>query len=299
MTMSRIRTWYMALRPFSYTASVIPVLVGTVLVGYETGHIDIYLFLATLIASVSVLAGTNLADEYFDHLRGVDKEGALGFKRVLKQRLLTPNQVLAAGLIFWATAVILGLYIVQQAGLAILVIALLSMTAALLYAAGPLGHFGLGEMTVFIFMGPVMVMGSYFVQSGAVTWDSFWVSLPIACMVAAILQGNNIRDIDEDRASGKRTLATFIGRKRANIEYYVLLSGAYIALGIMTARGIAPWTALLTLATLPTAISMIRAVRDSHDALALTGVVRGTAMLHAQFGLLLAAGISLGLLLHL
>src|SRR5690606_15542610 len=121
-------------------------------------------------------------------------------------------------------------------------------------------YIGLGEVTVFVFMGPIIVMGAYFVQTQSWSGEAFVVSLPIAFLVTAILHANNLRDIDNDRAVGKRTLATLIGRDRANWEMYLLLGAAYASLVAGIVAGVIPWPAILALATVPLVVPIVRVV---------------------------------------
>lgn len=287
-----VRVWFRALRPFSFTASIIPVLVGTVAAARYEFHP--LLFLITLIASVAIHAGTNLVNDYYDHVKGVDSPQSLGPAGLIQRGILTPRQVLVAGLLAFAAGSALGLILVWQVGLPVLWLGILSVLAGFFYTAGPaaFAYIGLGEIIVFIFMGPVMVMGSYYVQVRQWTWEAFLLSLPVGFLVAAILQVNNLRDLEEDRAHGKRTLATFLGRRLAKVEYYALVIGAYLAVAAIVLAGLVPWAALVALATLPIALRSVQTVMTRDDAGALNRVLRQTAQLHLRFGLLLTLGLA-------
>ena len=113
---------------------------------------------------------------------------------------------------------------------------------------------------MFLGFGPVMVLGSYFVQTGRVGWVPLLLSLPIGFLVTAVLQANNIRDIADDFDAGKRTLATYIGRSWANREFVLLVFGAYVVLGVVTIGGALPAGVLLVFLTLPRAIAVTRIV---------------------------------------
>lgn len=291
-----LRVWFQVSRPFSYTAAAIPVLVGSMLALYK-GQMDWMLFVVVLLASVAIQAGTNLANEYFDHLRARTARGTVG--GFIERRLLTRKQVLAATVAAFGIGAMLGIYLVAVVGWPILIIGLFSFLAGLFYSAGPLANFGLGELTVFIFMGPVMVMGSYYVQTGELSSLAFWASIPVAFLVAAILQVNNIRDIDDDRQAGKRTLATFIGRKKAEIELYLLVGGSYLTVMVTSVAGVVPQTALITLLTFPTALAAMRGVAAGGQGPSLNLYLKKTAGLHLQFGLLLSTAIIAAALLKI
>jgi 1,4-dihydroxy-2-naphthoate polyprenyltransferase len=295
-----LKIWWPTFRPWSYTASVIPVSLGAAIAAYD-GRIDWWLFALTLVGSILIHAGTNLANEYYDDRKGLDKVQHYGIGGALKRGELTPRQVLWAAVACFAAGSLIGLYLVSVAGLFILWIGLLSVLTGWFYTAGPfaLAYVGLGEVAVFIFMGPVMVIGAYYVQIQQVPAAVILASLPVGFLVAAILHANNLRDMDIDRQFGKRTLAIAFGRQGARMEYYVLVGGAYLSLLAIVLLGFAPWWTLATLVTLPLALRLARIAGSETEPRALQPVLRLTAKLHMQFGLLLVAGYLAALLVPL
>lgn len=281
----RARIWFQAVRFFSFTASAIPILVGSSLAIVDRSF-DLVLFLAMLVASVACHAGANLANDYFDHRKGIDTDESLGPSKVIQLGYLTPREVIRGMLVAFSIATILGFYIVFRTGWPILALAVLSLAAAVLYTGGPkpLGYVALGELTVFVFMGPVMVTGAYYVLTGVVTRSSVLVAVPIGLLVAAILHANNIRDIDLDREAGKQTLANLLGRRAANIEYAVLVLGSYIAIVMVILFDTRLWPLGIALVTIPTAASLTTTVYSEADPLVLNGVLRKTAGLHLRVG---------------
>lgn len=286
------KTWFQAVRFFSFTASVIPIVVGSAL-ALVGGGWSWLLFVAMLVASVATHAGANLANDYFDHQKGIDTEESLGPSKVIQQGLLTPAQVRRGMVVAFAIATLFGLYIVSQTSWVILAIALASLGAAVLYTGGPkpLGYVALGELTVFIFMGPIMVCGAFYVLSGELTWEAVLVSIPIGLLVAAILHANNIRDIPMDRAAGKVTVATKLGRHGANIEYAVLVWGSYVVAALGIALNPHLWPTALVAITIPVALRLHRLVFSPVEGAPLSKAVRGTAGLHLRFGLFVTAGL--------
>lgn len=289
------RLWYRAMRPFSFTASVAPVLVGSVLAFDEAIHPG--RFLLALFGAVAIHAGTNLVNDYFDHRKGADGPHSLGPAGMIQRGLLSPRAVLTGGVIGFAAGSAAGLVLVALTGPAILWLGLASVAAGVLYTAGPaaLAYIGLGELTVFIFMGPVIVLGSYYVQLERFGWGPAVVSLPVAFLVAAILHANNLRDIEDDRRTGKRTVATLIGRRWATYEYLALIAAAYISLLAGVLAGIIAWPVLVALATAPAALQAARLAAATVEPRALNALVRGTARLHLRFGILMATGLIIGL----
>jgi 1,4-dihydroxy-2-naphthoate polyprenyltransferase len=292
VTPSRWRIWLQAVRYFSFTASAIPILIGSALALVDR-HFDPLLFVVMLVASIACHAGANLANDYFDHVKGIDTPESLGPSKVIQQSLLTPAEVRRGMILAFAIATTLGLFVVAETGWPILVLALVSLGAAYFYTGGPkpLGYIALGEVTVLIFMGPVMIGGAYYVMAEHVTWEVIVASLPIGCLVAAILHANNIRDIDLDQRAGKVTLATLLGRRRANIEYLGLIGGAFAATALWIAVEPRVWPVALVVLTAPTAIGLIRLVFSAAEGRALNVALRKTAGLHLRFGFLTTAGL--------
>ncbi|HKG24791.1 MAG TPA: 1,4-dihydroxy-2-naphthoate octaprenyltransferase [Thermomicrobiales bacterium] len=291
-TPSRWRIWFQAIRFFSFTASAIPILIGASLALVDR-EFDLLLFVVMLAASVACHAGANLANDYFDHVKGIDTEESLGPSKVIQQSLLTPAEVRRGMIVAFAIATALGLFIVAETGWPILALALASLGAAYFYTGGPkpLGYIALGEVTVLIFMGPVMIGGAYYVLAERLTWEVILASLPIGFLVAAILHANNIRDIELDRAAGKVTLATLLGRHWANIEYLALVAGAFVATAVLIVAEPRLWPVAVVVLSAPTAVWLIRLVFSAAEGRSLNVALRKTAGLHLRFGLLMTAGL--------
>ena len=285
--------WFQAVRPFSLTAAAVPVLAGTALAADEAFHPG--LFVLALLGSMAFQAGTNLINDYYDYVFGVDTSLSLGPSGVIQRGLLPPFAVLVAGLVAFALGVAFGLTIVAFVGVAVLPLGVASLLAGYAYTGPPLklAYRALGELTVFVFMGPVIVMGAAYVQLEAWTWEAFLASLPAGLLISAILHANNLRDIDGDRAMGKRTLASLVGRPAADVELAVLVLGAYATVIVLVASGAAPLTGLVALAALPSALRLLSRLRTSHDARSLNRVLLGTVGAHLLFGLLWALGFAL------
>ena len=288
-----MRAWFWASRPFSLGASVVPVLVGTAL-AMEAGGLDWALFVLALAGSVLVQIGTNLTDEYSDHRRGGAESKYPAPHKVIQRGLLSERAVLMGMLVTFGAATLIGLYITYQVGWPILAVGLASLAVAYLYSGGPypLGNLRLGETAVFLFMGPVMVMASYYVQVQETSWPVLAVSLPVGLLVTAILHCNNMRDAEEDRARGKQTLAAALGPEASKLVYAGLLSPAYASLIVLAATGVAHPLVLLGLVGVPQAVANLRALRKA-DRAALNAVMVGTSGLHGTTGAAMALGLAL------
>jgi len=287
------RVWYDAVRPFSYPASIVPVIVGAV-VAWQIGKIDLWLFFLTLFASVAIHMGTNLANEYLDYVQGIDKADSLGPAGVIIKGELQPTQVLWASGLAFAVGSGIGFYLVLRVGWFILLIGVASVLAAWFYTAKPfaLGYSGLGEPEVFFFMGPIMVIGSYYVQAKSLTWTPLLVSLPIGLLVMAILHVNNLRDVVQDDERNRLTWAVLayrrLGRRRGKAFsiglYCTMIIGAYLIVSVLVGFGVMPPLALLTLLTVPQAYGLIKFVSSGVEGKPLSRAVRGTARFHMLFG---------------
>ena len=288
--MRHLRLWITALRPVSFTASVIPVLVGTAIAAQHEFHAG--LFVLALLGSVAIHAGTNLVNDYFDHVKGTDNAESLGPSGVIQKGLLAPRDVLTGGLVAFGVGAVIGLWITAVVGWPILALGLASVAAGYFYTASPfsLAYRGLGEVVVFFFMGPVIVLGSYYVQVERWDWEPFIASLAVGLLVAAILHANNVRDIENDRRNHKWTLAALAGRPVADYEFVALMLGGYAIVVLMAIFGAAPWTVLVTLISLPLALRIVRLEASETTARGLNIVLAQTAGLHMVFGLLLAFG---------
>jgi 1,4-dihydroxy-2-naphthoate octaprenyltransferase len=284
----------LAARPKTLPAAAAPVVVGTA-AAFSDGAVRWGPALAALLGALLLQIGSNLANDVFDYKKGADATGRLGPVRVTQAGLLTPGQVLAGMWLTFGLAALIGLYLVWVGGWPIVAVGLAAIVSAIAYTGGPfpLGYHGLGDLFVFIFFGLVAVTGTYYVQAGAVSSLAVWVAAPVGLLVVNILVVNNLRDIDSDRAAGKKTLAVRLGAGGARAEYMLLLALAYAAPPLMWLVGVASGWVLLAWLSMPAAAASIRLVlrqtgRPLNQALA------GSARLALVYALLLAAGLVLG-----
>lgn len=288
-----LASWWRAVRPYAFPASVTPVLVGSA-AAYHDGRFHPGLFLIALAGAMCIHAATNLVNDYYDYVRGVDAGQPIGPGGAIQQGYLSPSAVLRGAMVLFAVSALLGVYLIALRGWPIVVVGVLSVLAGYTYTGGPLplGYVGLGDVVVFVFMGLVAVAATYFVHTGALAPIAIWTALPVAALVDGILVVNNLRDIANDRAKGKRTLATVIGAAATRMHYALLLVFAYGSVAAGVAIGALPAPALLMMLSLPAAWAAWRVVRTESAPLPLTlGGIRATAQLHMRNGLLLSAGL--------
>ena len=297
--MKTLQAWYLATRPRSLTATYVPIALGGVL-ALDDDQFSIIAFVLALLGVLFLQISANMLNEYYDYIKGADKQKTHGLGMIIARGLLPPRQVLLGGIVTLLAGVLIGLYFVFSAGPLVLAIGIGGVLAVVLYTAGPypLAYIGLGEITVFVFMGPLIVIGTYYVQAEDITSAAVWSGLPIAFLVANIMHANNQRDLEADTAEGKHTLSTIFGRQFARNEYTFLNLGAYVVVLMLIATGIAPFTTLLCLLTLPEAWRLVQISRTTEDTAALHLVLVHTARLHRWFGILYVAGWLIAVLLN-
>jgi len=284
-----LSVWVAAARPRTLPAAIVPVMVGLSLAS-RVGPINWPAAMITLLAALLIQVGTNLANDYYDFVAGADRDDRLGPMRVTQAGLADAATVRNAAYGVLGAAALSGLYLVAVGGWTILLIGILSLLCAIAYTAGPwpLAYRGLGELFVFVFFGLVAVNGTLLVQTGRLEGLGFLASIPVACLVTAILVVNNLRDIATDARSGKRTLAVRIGAGATRLEYLLLIGAAFLS--IPELASIAGPRVLLALGALPFAAREIVALRR-RDGAALNLSLAGTARLHLIFGALLSIGL--------
>ena len=289
---SALGAWILASRPRTLFAATAPVVVGTA-IAIRDGGFALWPALAALFGALLLQVGSNLANDVFDYQRGADAADRVGPLRVTQAGLLTPAQVLRGMWIIFALSLIPGLYLAARGGWPVIAIGVSAIAAAILYTGGPLpyGYQGLGEIFVFVFFGVVAVSGTYYVQTGTLTWLVIAASIPIGLLTSAILGVNNLRDIGPDRAAGKITLAVRLGMRGARIEYLLLVGLAFAAPPALFAAGLASAWVMLAWLSVPLAKRQARIIVTQSGA-ALNNALAGTALLTFVFSLLFAAGLT-------
>lgn len=273
--------WLLAIRPKTLWASVAPVMVGLAL-AYGAGPIHWFTAAATLIGGLLIQIGTNFSNDYSDFQKGADTTERQGPLRVTQAGLISPAGMLRATIFVFALAGLTSAYLVSSAGWPIAVIGTAAVVSGVLYTAGPfpLGYLGLGDLFVFIFFGPVAVGGTYFIQRGAVSWPVLVAGLAPGLLSVAILVVNNLRDIEGDRAAGKKTLAVRFGPLFVRMEYlFCILVSAAIPVVLVVWMGWYHAVALASLVLIVGALPAIRKVFKHTDGKNLNPVLGGTARL--------------------
>lgn len=292
---SRWRIWALAARPKTLPAAAAPVFIGTGLAalrgGFAAGPA-----IAALLGALLIQIGTNLANDYYDFVRGGDTADRVGPTRVTQAGLVEPSVVRRAMYLVLAAALGVGIYLVSVGGWPIVWIGLASLVCAVAYTGGPfpLAYHGLGDVFVFVFFGLVAVSGTVWVQTLTFPAEAIWAGTGVGALSTAILVVNNLRDIPTDREAGKRTLAVRLGTGGSRVEYVALLAlGAAVPVGGVVHFGWPPAT-LTSLVVFVSALAPLRAVTTFDDPRQLLPALGGTARLVALYGVVLGATLAWG-----
>jgi 1,4-dihydroxy-2-naphthoate octaprenyltransferase len=292
-SLKKTSAWLLAVRPRTLPAATAPVVVGSGVACLQN-QFELLPALAALVGALLLQIGANLANDVFDYHKGADTAQRLGPTRVTQAGLLTPQQVFIGMWVTFGLASLAGVYLAWAAGWPVIAMGIASILAAIAYTGGPypLGYNGLGEVFVFIFFGPVAVLGTYYVQALSISPLAIWSSIPVGLLITAILVVNNLRDIATDQAAGKHTLAVRLGARATRLEYLVLVSIAYLLPAILSLTGTLSWLANLVWLSLPLAVSMVNKV-NTLTGRPLNSVLAGTGQLTLVHSFLYAAGLAL------
>lgn len=291
--MNILRDWFLASRPWSFTMTAISVSVGGGIAAVD-GAFSWNLYLITLFSMILLHGATNLINDYYDVKSGVDKLDVPTAKyrpHPLLEGRFKPVQVRNFSFFLYGLVLIGGLYLAATRGWVILVLGMIGAGASLFYTAPPLKYkySALGEFSVFLMWGPLMVEGAYYVQRQQFSQEAFWISIPFGALVALVLLSNNIRDIAHDKRNSIRTLPILIGKENGIRLYAALVLMAYLSILVMSLLGLLHLWSLIVLVSLPLALRLLRQmeheVPDDADA--------RTAQLDTAFGALLVLSLVL------
>ncbi|MFB5088012.1 1,4-dihydroxy-2-naphthoate polyprenyltransferase [Psychrobacillus sp. PGGUH221] len=289
------RIWWKLTRPHTLTASFAPVFLGTMIALYYT-NINWLIFLAMLFACLFIQAATNMFNEYYDFVRGLDSEESIGIGGAIVRNGVKPKTVLQLALMLYGLAALLGIYICYESSWMLLVVGGISMLIGYLYTGGPypIAYTPFGELFSGIVMGMLIVLISTFIQVGSVPNSAILLSIPSALLVAAIMLSNNIRDIVEDKKGGRKTMAILVGRKNAItiLTSFFLVSYLWIVV-LVILQDVTPW-AFLVLLSLKKPIHAIKLFREKENPLEVGLAMKDTALTNTIFVFLLGIGLLIG-----
>ncbi len=292
---SRARAWVMASRPKTLPAAAAPVIAATGLAAHHRA-LAWGPALAALVGALLIQIGSNIANDYYDFVHGTDTDERVGPTRVTQAGLIPPGEVKRGMIAVLAAAMLVGVYLVWVAGWPIVWIGLASVASAVLYTGGPypLGHHGLGDLFVFLFFGLAAAGGTYYVQALTLPSDTWLVGVAFGALVTNILVANNLRDLETDKRSGKRTMAVRLGGRGTLVEYLVLLVVG-LAMPVVGVVGFGwPVASLAALLAAPLVVSPVRRMWRYRESGEIVPALAETARFVAVYGVLLGLGLALG-----
>lgn len=293
-------TWIIATRPWSFTAALIPISLGTALAWSGTVttpgiSFHFFYFLLILLSGILLQAGTNLLNTYGDFISGVDTLDSAVTCPQLVRGILLPEKVKQVGIALLVFSVILGFILYLLSGWPILLFGVIGLIGSATYTTGrsPYKYKGLGPIFVFFLMGSCMVLPAYYVQTDVLTWSPFFASLPISFLVTAIMHANDLRDIQHDKLANISTVAIWLELKSSLVLYRILCLGAFVSLIFVVAFGLVPITGILPLALTPYLNSKLKKLRVSEADSELIMLEGWTAQFHFLFGVFYVVGVLL------
>jgi len=285
------RIWWLAARPKTLWAGVAPVLVGWAMAAAD-GVFHVPSAVLALLGSILIQVGTNFHNDVADFEKGADRGDRRGPKRATASGLATPRQMHRATAVVFAAAVLSGVYLMVRGGWPIVAVGATSILFGYLYTAGrrSLAYLGIADLFVLLFFGPVAVAGTYWVQALALPAAALVAGIGPGVLAVAILLVNNVRDVDEDRESGKRTLVVRLGR-RGGVALYgacVVIASAVPAYLVAGTGG--HFVALAASAVLVPGLTLARRLAGSDDPAVLNALLGRTAQLGLGWSLVFSLG---------
>ncbi|GAA1868404.1 1,4-dihydroxy-2-naphthoate polyprenyltransferase [Pseudonocardia ailaonensis] len=293
--MATLAQWVEGARLRTLPTAVSPVLVGTG-AALGSGTVAVGRAVLALVVSLALVIGVNYANDYSDGIRGTDDE-RVGPLRLVGSKAASPHAVRNAALVSFAIAMLAGLTLVSLSRQWWLIaVGAVCVAGAWFYTGGkrPYGYAGLGEVAVFVFFGPVGVLGTVLTQSGAIGPLAVVAAVGVGLLTCGVLVANNLRDIAGDEVSGKRTLAVALGDRDTRRLY---TATALVPFLLTIGMGIRSWPVLLGLLALPLAITPVRLVLGGADGRKLIRVLQQTSVALLGWSALTGVGLGLGLVL--
>lgn len=259
--MNKVKALIISTRPWSFPMTLGSVIVGTLLAA-KIGKF--YLPRLVLVGMGTILshAATNLMNDYFDFKSGLDKSGSPTAKyrrHPLVEDWFTPRELIVYSSIAYSFVLVIGAYLTYLSGSLVIGFGLIGFVAGYFYTGGiKYKYLGWGELSVFIVWGPLMVTGSFFVQSETITITPVLVSIPLGLLVASVLLGNNLRDKHYDKEAGVTTVATLVNETNGLLIFTLLISGAYLSLIFLILAGVLTFWSMLAFLSLPVAYQLLK-----------------------------------------
>ena len=302
--MTQIFTWVVIMRLPFLSATIMPILVGAAVAKFMGYAVDWSWLGLTLLGGSLLHIGTNTSNDYFDHLSGTDNlnynysnKGLNGGSRGIQMGLISPEGVRNLTIVVFALSVLVGIPLIQKAGMPVLWLGLIGFLSGLFYTAPPFrfsSRKGLGELLIGLNFGPLMVAGSTLIQTGQLVPEAFLAGIPLGFLISAVVYINEFPDHDSDKATGKNTLIVVFGPEKARVGYVALVSGAFLSIVLLVLNGTFPSLILMTFLASYFGFTSIQTLYKYYNNRLLEPANWGTIIMHSATGLLLFIGLWLG-----
>ncbi len=289
--MTKLNAWFLAARPKTLSASVVPIIAATGLALGSGFKFQWWIVLCALLSSFCIQIGTNFVNDAMDFKKGADDEKRIGPIRVTQKGYFTFKQVMIFATIFFALAAVFGLPLVYQGGVPIVIIGLVSILMGYAYTSGPwpLAYLGLGDLFVILFFGLVAVGGLFYLLTGQYTIESFVVGLQIGFLSTVLIAINNLRDMKSDVLVNKKTMAVRLGLAGGRIWIGFLLFAPYL-LGYYWLSIHRWWVYIIPLFCFPLGISIAKKVFRTEPSTEYNKFLALSSVYSLLFSVLLALG---------
>ncbi len=290
--------WLKAMRLPFLTATIVPVTFGSLIAWHDSGGFIWMRFWLAILGAALIHIGTNLANDYFDHLSGVDEANShptpfSGGSRVIQDGLILPKKILYVSLSAFIFGSLIGFYLNYLCGRnVILILGVIGVCLGFFYSARPflIGYRSFGELAVGAGFGPLMVMGAYFAQARKLPFSVFLISIPVGILIALVVLINEFPDYAPDKSVKKNTLVVILGRKKAIVIYHLFLALTYLYVVFLVISGVMPLFCLIVFLSLPLALKAFTVSKKNFERVdELLPANASTIGLHLIFGSLLCA----------
>lgn len=252
--------WMIAVRPWSFPASAMPVITSIAYLFWKGAEIDWLFGLWALVNIVIFHAAGNTWSDYFDFRKKVDAEDTFGAK-TLTTGMFTEKEIFRLSLSLTVVATVAGLALMALTGLPLLWIGLGGVLCTLLYPM--LKYNALGDIVILMAYAFLPTIGTSFVTTGAIDWSVLLIALPVGLITDGILHSNNTRDTLTDRRAGIKTMAMGLGHKASAILYGFEVIFPYVWIGVLSIMGLMPITTIVIFLTLAVAIGCAKTMMHS------------------------------------
>ncbi len=243
--MTLLQSWIVAVRPKTLAASFSPVVLGAFL----APSLNWVRFTVTLLFALTIQIGTNLANDYFDCIQGADTPERKGPLRASSSGLISLKKMKMAFSLFFLLAFLCSCYLSFFGGVFMFWTGVLAIFLGIFYTATPfsLAYLGLSEIFVLLFFGGIASFGAYYLQTNQVALFPFIIGLGPGFISCSLLISNNLRDVEEDRKAGKKTLVVRFGKAFGRGEYLFFLFTSPLFLFLPPFWGKLPFSYCLSL----------------------------------------------------